>query len=161
MSEYVKAELQKALDTLKRTDPGSDTYAVLLRNIEYLAYNTEMFEAVKQYLTSEPEAPPAGIVTVFPSAQTGADIQEPYQDESPFPPGGEVAEETPAEAVDLRAVEDEPAKVYEMTEVRAALVEARKHGMNVTELLKQFGVDHFSEFPAGRYGELMEKLGAE
>ena len=46
-----------------------------------------------------------------------------------------------------------------MTEVRAALVAARKNGVNVTELLHEFGVENFSAFPAGRYGELMDKLG--
>lgn len=48
---------------------------------------------------------------------------------------------------------------YKMEDVRAALVTARrKRGINVTELLREFGVDNFGSFPAGRYWELMQRL---
>ena len=48
---------------------------------------------------------------------------------------------------------------YKMEDVRAALVAARrKKGVNVTELLREFGVENFSAFPAGRYWELMQRL---
>lgn len=48
---------------------------------------------------------------------------------------------------------------YKMEDVRAALVTARrKRGVNVTELLREFGVDNFGSFPAGRYWELMQRL---
>ena len=64
-------------------------------------------------------------------------------------------EETKSEA----PASGESTKVYKMEDVRAALVEARRsRGVNVTELLKEFGVENFSAFPAGRYGELLAKL---
>lgn len=51
---------------------------------------------------------------------------------------------------------------YKMEDVRAALVAARrKKGVNVTELLREFGVENFSAFPAGRYWELMQRLEGE
>lgn len=55
--------------------------------------------------------------------------------------------------------ENEKPPEYKMEDVRAALVAARrKKGVNVTELLREFGVENFSAFPAGRYWELMQRL---
>lgn len=55
--------------------------------------------------------------------------------------------------------ENEKLPEYKMEDVRAALVAARrKKGVNVTELLREFGVENFSAFPAGRYWELMQRL---
>lgn len=65
---------------------------------------------------------------------------------------------SPTEAI----AEAENHPEYKMEDVRAALVAARrKRGVNVTELLREFGVDNFSAFPAGRYWELMQRLGGD
>ena len=56
---------------------------------------------------------------------------------------------------------EEPAedtKVYSKEEVRAELAQARKRGVNVAELLQEFGVDQFPAVPANRYSELMDRL---
>lgn len=70
-----------------------------------------------------------------------------------------VTEAAPAVPVE---VETEPETTeYKLEDVRAALVDARRNrGVNVTELLREFGVENFSAFPAGKYGELMAKLKA-
>ena len=52
----------------------------------------------------------------------------------------------------------EETKTYTKEEVRAELAKARKRGVNVAELLQEFGVDQFPAVPASRYGELMDKL---
>lgn len=73
------------------------------------------------------------------------------------------AKETPAvegkTAADVAPAASEDQKEYKMEDVRAALVDARRsRGINVTELLREFGVENFSAFPAGRYGELLRRL---
>lgn len=47
---------------------------------------------------------------------------------------------------------------YSMVEVRTALGEARRRGVNVAELVRSFGVNNFTAIPAGSYPELMRKL---
>lgn len=76
------------------------------------------------------------------------------------PQGAPVSEDTaPSDAVPSEAGEHPE---YKMEDVRAALVTARrKRGVNVTELLREFGVDNFGSFPAGRYWELMQRLGGD
>jgi hypothetical protein len=108
-----------------------------MRNLETLLQCEEMYEAalnaVGEYTGDA--APAEAKVVEFPGVDT-----------TPF-------ETTPDPAP---AVEE--TVEYKMEDVRAALVEARRKGMNVTELLKEFGVENFSAFPAGKYGELMARL---
>lgn len=66
-------------------------------------------------------------------------------------------EPEPTESVETEP--EEPAKTYSKEEVRAALAKSRKQGVNVTELLDELGYDNFSAVPAGKYGEIMARLG--
>ena len=59
----------------------------------------------------------------------------------------------------MEPAEEEPTKTYTKEEVRAALAKSRKQGVNVTELLDELGYDNFSAVPAGKYGEIMSRLG--
>ncbi len=52
----------------------------------------------------------------------------------------------------------EPAKTYSMPEVRAALAQSRKKGVNVNEFLQGLGYDNFTAVPAAKYGEVMAEL---
>ena len=55
---------------------------------------------------------------------------------------------------------EEPSdKFFTKEEVRAALAKSRKRGVNVTELLDALGYDNFSAVPAGKYREIMARLG--
>lgn len=58
-----------------------------------------------------------------------------------------------------KITDPEPAKTYSKEEVRAALAKSRKQGVNVTELLDELGYDNFSAVPAGKYREIMARLG--
>lgn len=51
---------------------------------------------------------------------------------------------------------DEPK--FTMVEVRAALAKARAKGVNVSEIVRSFGVESFPEIPASQYGAVMAKL---
>lgn len=75
-------------------------------------------------------------------------------------PAEEMTEEDKADAAAvIEAAEEAKAKEYTREEVRAALARSRKTGVNVPELLAEFGVDNFSALPAGKYPELMARLG--
>ena len=51
---------------------------------------------------------------------------------------------------------DEPK--FTMVEVRAALAKARAKGVNVSEIVRSFGVESFPEIPESQYGAVMAKL---
>lgn len=162
---HVASELQRMLVRQTELDPSSVEYTTLLRNIELLAGTADLYVDIMDYMreagvfSGEPER--IVDVTLHPEiVKAVSEKQESLSDEhpvgSPFP-GAE--KDAPSKVVELPAVKDEAAqKSYEMTDVRAALVEARKKGVNVSALLKEFGVENFGQFPAGRYGELMKKL---
>lgn len=160
---HVASELQRMLVRQTELDPSSVEYSNLLRNIEVLAGTAELYIDIMDYLkdagmfSEEPEK--IVQVTVHPEiAKAMHEAADEHPVESPFP---DAEEEAPSKVVELPAVKDEAAqKSYEMTEVRAALVEARKKGVNVSALLKEFGVENFGAFPAGKYGELMKRLEA-
>jgi len=69
-----------------------------------------------------------------------------------------VEEYTPPVMEVVPAEEPAPAS-YTKEEVRAALAKSRKNGVNVTELLAEFGAENFTGLPAAKYGELMSRLG--
>ncbi len=146
--EHVAGELRRMLDLQKTLPPESGEYAQLMRNMEVLVDTVEMYESIGQFFEfaetgiTKIEITPGGV----PATE---DTDEPYVEE-PKQFEGEAAQ-----------VSSEPEKTYDMAEVRAALVAARRRGVNVTEILKEYGVDNFGAFPAGKYGELMERLGAE
>ena len=50
---------------------------------------------------------------------------------------------------------------YSMTDVRAALAKARSKGVNVSDIIRAFGVDNFTALDASKYPAVMEKLAAE
>lgn len=138
MSNHVASELSRMLARQCELDPSTDAYTQLLRNMELLSCSTEMFDSIEQYIRGAGTTPPAPAPV----------IDFPPSDPSPFESALQPEEET-----------DEPeGETYDFAEVRAALVEARRNGTNVAELLREFGVENFSAFPAGKYGELMARL---
>ena len=58
-------------------------------------------------------------------------------------------------------VQPEPEPVeskYSMTDVRAALAKARSKGVNVSDIIRSFGVENFQQIDASKYPAIMEKL---
>lgn len=129
-------EAERIITRLKEADPLSIEYGYGLGNLEHLL-------GIKQFVVeSLLDCAPVG------EAPKAAPVVELHPVENPFP---EPAPEPAPEA--------EPETKYSKEEVRAALAKARKEkGINVTELLKEFGVDSFPAFPEGKYGELMARL---
>ena len=147
------------LSRQKELPVESMEYSQLMTNMEILARTSDMYSDIADFFSLADQ----GIqkIEFFPD---GKEVSEPYVEEpkqfeteaAQVSSGGQDtnADETTPEK-DTNAA---PEKTYEMAEVRAALVAARRRGVNVTELLKEYGVDNFGAFPAGKYGELMKRL---
>lgn len=136
---FISSEVKRLLDKQQALDPSSNEYFTVMRNLETLLQLEELYEAAVNIVSGEDahDIEPAKVVE-FPGVDT-----------SHFEQTAEIAESS----------ETKDTKEYKLEEVRAALVDARRNkGVNVTELLKEFGVEHFSAFPAGKYGELMDRL---
>jgi hypothetical protein len=88
---------------------------------------------------------------VFPSEVEVAGVPEQVQPEPAKP-------ETAPEEVqpETQTGVDEPK--FTMVEVRAALAKARAKGVNVSEIVRSFGVESFPEIPESQYGAVMAKL---
>ncbi|MBP5462211.1 MAG: hypothetical protein J6Y20_08820 [Lachnospiraceae bacterium] len=159
MSKHVASELERLLSLQPTLDPSTDSYTILCRNLEILACQADMYDAIEQYIKGANE--PDGTVTSVVMHPALSEKLESIADEhpvegSPFPAADE---EAPSKVVELHPVVEDAAQVsYKFEEVREALVDVRKKGVNIKEVLREFGVEDFSAFPAGRYGELMKRL---
>ena len=150
----IKSERERLISLLPHLDPlrENHVYRTTLENIQQLGWL----------------APhePCAVCTCEPKVPVN---EEPYVEPTPFPePSAEEytapvmeAAVTTTEIADSGPTTDKlgvPAKTYTMTEVRAALAQSRKKGVNVTELMKDLGYDNFTAVPAAKYPELMARL---
>lgn len=146
MTEELKTILEKEEERLINALPKvdainqADTYNVILNNLTAVRYHLGELDE------EEPEED---------SRVIGVTPQEPSVEE--FHPPVMLPEE-PEEEDTPPWEEPKPAPTYTREEVRAALAKARKTGLNVTELLAEYGVDNFSALPAGKYAEIMERI---
>ena len=144
--ETLTNQAYRCVAHLDKVDPGSHEFNMTLENVERLM-------AIRQFLAECLD--PDGIAMAAESDTCDTenvvklDPIEEVHPVSPAPVFEETAEPTPFDTVE---------KTYSKEEVRAALGAARANGLNVTELMKKFGVDKFPAFPAGKYGELMALL---
>lgn len=158
------SQLRRMVIQLKETDPTSVEYGHLLDNMEHLVY-ADWMEDVEKVVGDVYDAPPMRLMAAIASARLEEERKSEPVDEGHEPheqdvPPWESADAAPdvASAPAPEEAEEEH-KEYEPSEVRTALVAARRKGTNVTELLKEmFGVDNFTAVPASRYWELMERL---
>lgn len=144
--ETLTTQAYRCVAHLDKVDPGSHEFSMTLENVERLM-------AIRQFLAECLD--PDGIAMAEESDTCDTenvvklDPIEEVHPVSPAPVFEETAEPTPFDPAE---------KTYSKEEVRAALGAARAKGVNVTELMKKFGVDKFPAFPAGKYGELMAML---
>ena len=77
----------------------------------------------------------------------------------PEPVSDEPEPVKPVEPVEPEPVEpEEDAPQFTMEEVRGALAKARSRGVNVSELIRSFGVDNFALIQPKQYPAVMAKL---
>ena len=177
MTDFLKQEMLRLVDTLPETDPRTQDYHVLLRSIECLDAMGQTINEIVELVemdttkglaeekeTAEKQAAKVVELTsaIKAKAETGDHVvvahvppftAAEFPEEPPDDPMDEFVKETakPAPATE--------AKTYNSAEVRKALVDARSSGTDVKALLKKFGAANFSEVPAAKYGELMAELG--
>lgn len=164
---FVQKELRRLLDRLQVVDVSDDEYIALLRNTEIVAHADWLDDAYtlaygNEEVADSPEVPTPPVVipiakVLSPQREPDppAPVREPYVEEPPF----DTASDTASQETEEEAAEDNgehPA--FTPAEVRTALVEARRNGANVTDILKEFGVESFPAFPESRYWELMERV---
>lgn len=157
-TSFAQRELRRLLDRLQVADVSDEEYIVLLRNTEIVAHADWLDDAYDLAYGNE-EVPDSSEVTtplvVIPMSKVLGPAREPYVEEPPFDSGSDTASH---EAAEEAAEDGEEHPTFTPAEVRTALVEARRNGANVTDILKEFGVESFPAFPESRYWELMERL---
>lgn len=156
IENIIKSERERLISLLPHLDPlrENQVYRTTLENIQQLGWLAP-HEPCAVCTCGEPKVP------VNTKAE---DVEEPYVEPTPFPEPS--TEEYTAPVMDdpnvLPATKPEPAadtgKTYTMAEVRAALANSRKKGVNVTELLKEMGYGNFTAVPAAEYGAVMARL---
>lgn len=166
MTEYTANEMRRLIGMIPETDPTTTDYHILLQSLECFAGISDSIEEIMAEIEYEPPAAEdVTKVTLHPALEKALSEKA---DKTPDEPKKleavsfkEFMEQDIPEPEEAQPEQTEPARVWEMTEVRAALVEARKKGVNVSALLREFGVENFGAFPAGKYDELMKRLGVE
>ena len=165
--KLLKDELVKAMEVLAGLSPCSHEYGVCLQNIEILVREGDMFDDVERLIGGiEDETVVSALGTITVDADSGDVTYTPVDfvgAKGDIPEGAKVddAKVEDAKVEDTKVDEGSGAdmgKTYEPSEVRAALVDARRKGANISAILQEFGVENFSAFPAGRYAELMDRL---
>jgi hypothetical protein len=153
--DTLRAQALGIIDALNTTDPGSDTYSMLLRNLEQLLGITQF---AADALDDDAEEPVMRLTLLRGDPVAGTPAADEEVEPAPAPTPETPAASTPAPAPEAPVTAAEETPAYTREEVRAALGEARIRGVDVTALMKEFGVDRFPAFPVNRYGELMAKL---
>lgn len=169
MTEFSKNELLRLVDKIPETDPTSTAYHVLMQSIECfnsLALTVDEIIALRDAQVYEDLVEQQEIVK-----QQAEKVKEITQDNvvpftAPAAPWDDVASTSPTvpaePAVEEKTAEDKTAeeKTYAASDVRKALVEVKAKGVDVKEVLSEFGVTDFRALPAAKYGALMARLEA-
>lgn len=146
MTEFTKKECLRLIDKLTETDPTTEAYHILLSSIERFDSIGNTVDEIAQLREQAPQelVIKGSLDKVIPFNATDfpAEVKDDLVKDVPPP------------------VEEEEEETYTSSQVRKALVDARKDGVDVKALLAEFGADNFSAVPAGKYGAIMRKLGA-
>lgn len=173
MTEFTKKECLRLIDKLSETDPTTEAYHILLSSIERFDSIGNTVDEIAQLREAAAEHVVIDVSAIKEQMKKRAEAAPEDDGTHPIPPELVVPFETedfPAEVKDdlvkdvpppAEEKKEEPVeeKVYESSDVRAALVDARGRGVNVGEILQKFGVSNFQFLPASQYGELIKALG--
>jgi len=136
------AECDRLLNILTNMDPTGEAYPTVLRCLIDLFYVADRSVAVG--------ASPCKLPAFDAEDGFGPAVEEPDQETEP---------ESPAEDAEPQPAPEQPeVPVLKKETVRAALAEAKSNGISVSGIIQAFGVSKFSDIPAERYPEVMEKL---
>lgn len=152
VSIHVADELVRMLDRQKELDPATPEYTQLVTNMEVMVRCADMYLDIFEYLGAAGrlptpfDEPEITQVTIHPELVSA--MQEKAEEEADTRPGTGEAEEEASQTV----VE------FSLIQVRAALRDAKKRGVDIAALIKSFGASNLTDLPAKKYGELMKKL---
>lgn len=179
MTKTMANEFLRLIGKLHETDPSTQAYLTLLQSIECL---NSIGQTIEEML-AESEATlkiPVEVRADWVPGQEGKIVEltaaidpekvpvhpipvAPFET-SDFPETPEEKEgHEVAELVKQIAEQPEPPKeekTYQSSDVRKALVEVKAKGVDVKEVLSEFGVTDFRALPAAKYGALMARLEA-
>ena len=150
VSLHVADELVRMLDRQKELDPATPEYMQLCTNMEIMVHCADLYLDVFEYLQaagrlpSPFDEPEITQVTVHPELVKA--VQE-AKEEDTRPGPGEAEEEAPQTVVE-----------FSLIQVRAALREAKKRGVDIAAVIHEFGASNLTDLPAEKYGDLMKKL---
>lgn len=149
VSIHVADELVRMLDRQKELDPATPEYTQLCTNMELMVRCADMYLEIFEYLGAAGmlptpfDEPEITQVTIHPELVRA--MQEKADDTRPST--GEAEEEAPQTVVE-----------FSLIQVRAALRDAKKRGVDIAGVIKSFGASNLTDLPAEKYGELMKKL---
>lgn len=146
-STHVADELVRMLDRQKELDPATPEYMQLCTNMEIMAHCADMYTDIFDYLKAAGRLP-----APFDELEITQVTLHPE-----FVKAMQEAKEAEPETEEPRP-EPEPAPTHTLVEVRAACRDAKKRGVDITTLIKSFGVNYLTDLPTEKYGELMKKL---
>ena len=134
---FARQEMARLAREMSGEDPASDRYTKLMTQMSNLVWLVR--GAVDE--GAGPLAAPVNVGESDPFEKKAEQETGTWE-----PGGGEAVEEEPA------PVEEEPA--IDRVALRAALAEAKSKGVNLSELLRQFGVRKYSDVPDDKLPEL-------
>ena len=155
MTKFMRDELNRLVQKIPETDPCSGEYHVLLHSIECLDSMGQMIEEILAAVFEGQAAEDLGAEKL--DVKEGAELISAIKSKAdgkvvPFT-APDFPEELPAET----PVEQEE-KTYDPSEVRKALVDAKKKGVDIKVILAKVGADNFQAVPAAKYGIIMKEL---
>lgn len=161
MHEKLMNEFKRLYSALVFADPSTQAYSNILRNFECL---DSVGPSINDFLRiAYPEqGPEQGEDPVKLVALTKAGIRA-VQDSAPNGDCNEDCADCPNSEEAKAEPETEPAPAEEKptlsaAEVRSKLAAARRAGVNVASIIKEFGADNFTALPATKYGELLDRI---
>jgi len=142
MTDFLKNEFKKCLDTLEATSPASPDYAYILQNISFLDSCGQQIETIIDLSRSVVLAKEGKVLSFTdPPAEyeTAPATEEPVEAPTPAP--------APAKE----------AKSYTKAELRKALYNAKKKGFDVVDIYQKYGVNNINDLPESAYAEIVEE----
>lgn len=145
VSIHVADELVRMLDRQKELDPASPEYMQLVTNMEIMVRCADMYLDIFEYLGAAGRLPTPFDEPEITQVTVHPELVKAVQEMDPGP--GEAEEEAPQTVVE-----------FSLIQVRAALRDAKKRGVDIAAVIHEFGASNLTDLPAEKYGELMKKL---
>lgn len=161
MRQFTKDEFLRLIGHLNSTDPTTPAYLTLLQSIECfdsIANTIDEIDRLRDVDLSQGEYQEGQIVHVVGVNPITKQETTPVVEETKSVPVTDKYEEEHRDPPPAPVEEKKEEKTYDASEVRKALVAARARGVDSKEVLAGFGVSHFQELPASKYGALMDAL---